>query len=645
MKLKKKLLSQVPIKNASDEYINLAKNSEKKYLVSGEEIQVGKNKILLMYFYYLPDLAKEDMQAEFRTFQTHDDYITEELGNTRKWRTGSLANVVSGHHWSRWYDQCVIACDGTSKTMSKYLDISTGEDPLKKVGQVQEEIMAKRLAKKHKVITDRIDKKMEEVTELPEDFDKWIEHTALYHSRYIYYTYKARKKLDGYCTHCKTDVVVEAPRHNANGTCPNCKSPITFKAMGKSKRVEDRGQATYIQKNGNGIIVRYFSIVKRYGEGYKKPDLSYMELARDFYDEKGTIECYEHLEFKQTGKERWCDGQGKFGFYNGVLYDENLDGVLKGTQWQYSAIKEFATHKKGFGFSAYRYLEIYKVYPVLEYLVKLKLYKLAQEVVYIPNPYGVNLDGSNLGAVLNVGKSQLAIAQRIDAGASELRIIREAERVNLKLTDDQILFIAEHLEIESLIKMAEHTTVHKIIRYISAQATKDIGIADTFKDWRDYIKDCKELKYDLENEFVLFPRDFRAAHDLTYKLIEGNKNKLLDKKIKKISAGLAKDFNWEYKEYLVIAPTAAYQITREGQRLRHCVGNYAKQVADGKTIILFLRLKDEPDQPYYTIEVNPKNKAVRQCRGMRNKSMSGDIEKVIDLYKKEKLAPLIRQAI
>lgn len=651
MKLRKKLLSQVPIEIASDEYISLAKRIKKeKYLVSADKIQVDKNKILLMYFYRQSDLKEGNTKAAFRVFLTKDDYITQDLEDASKWKTGAIRSLIDGYYWHGWYSECVLVDDKSSEVIKRFLN--TKEDPLKEVDKLQEKIMATRLSKKHQVIKDRIDKQMAKVPELPEDFNAWVEYTALFHSRYIYYTYKAGKKaLKGYCTHCKSNVTIEAPRHNLKGICPKCQSPITYKAMGKSRRVSDKGQATLIQRVDDGIVVRYFSLRKAYYDHYKKPSLSYHELSRDFYDKKGKIKSYEWLSFKQTGVERWCDGQGRFGFHGAVLYERNIDEVLKGTIWEYSAIKKFGTHSEGFGFPVYDYLEKYKKYPSIEYLVKLKLYKLVNEIISYTygTPNNINLKGKKLEEVLNISKVQLAVAQRINAGGKELDVIRESAKAGLNLTDEQILFIAEHLRIERVIEMSKYTTVHKMIKYIKNQEPRNKDtknpfgntVGDIFRDWRDYVKNCKILEYDLKNEFVLFPKNLKEEHDRAYELVQENKNELFDKAIKEMSSRLAEFFNWQYKNYLIIVPKSANEIIKEGQTLHHCVGTYIEKVATGESIVLFLRHKEKPDEPYYTIEVNPLDKEVEQCRGKHNKSMAKDVEKVIKRFKKEKLEPLL----
>lgn len=61
-----------------------------------------------------------------------------------------------------------------------------------------------------------------------------------------------------------------------------------------------------------------------------------------------------------------------------------------------------------------------------------------------------------------------------------------------------------------------------------------------------------------------------------------------------------------------------HELAMEGAILHHCVGGYAKRVANGETLIMFVRQKSEPDKPYYTLELM--GKEVIQCRTLNNDS-------------------------
>ena len=70
--------------------------------------------------------------------------------------------------------------------------------------------------------------------------------------------------------------------------------------------------------------------------------------------------------------------------------------------------------------------------------------------------------------------------------------------------------------------------------------------------------------------------------------------------------------------YIIVVPKKNIEIVHEGRELHHCAGSsdrYFDRIAQRETYICFLRRAEEPDKPYYTIEVEPGG-TIRQHRGM-----------------------------
>lgn len=63
-----------------------------------------------------------------------------------------------------------------------------------------------------------------------------------------------------------------------------------------------------------------------------------------------------------------------------------------------------------------------------------------------------------------------------------------------------------------------------------------------------------------------------------------------------------------------------------GDALKHCVGTYAKDHANGKTAIFFVRRAKEPKKSYYTLELDEGKLTVRQNRGRRNCARTKEVE-------------------
>ena len=99
---------------------------------------------------------------------------------------------------------------------------------------------------------------------------------------------------------------------------------------------------------------------------------------------------------------------------------------------------------------------------------------------------------------------------------------------------------------------------------------------------------------------------------------------------------------------LFIRPAASYgEFVKEGKTLFHCVARYAKSHSTGGTNIFFIRCVDEPDKPYYTLELKlPQGKApyVEQNRGSHNCARTEEVarfeaawlEHIKEVIKKEK---------
>ena len=67
------------------------------------------------------------------------------------------------------------------------------------------------------------------------------------------------------------------------------------------------------------------------------------------------------------------------------------------------------------------------------------------------------------------------------------------------------------------------------------------------------------------------------------------------------------NLTFEYGNYTVVLPTKGQDLVKEGSEMHHCVGGYVDKVANGTTLIVFIRHKDTPDQCYITAQINPSN--------------------------------------
>ena len=286
-KLHKAKLKSIPFVEVSRFVYDQARRIDAvQYYMKAERITVDHQRILVINAYQREELLSGRTLPQIRIFMTKHDYISQRwIDGEYKWRTGRLETLVDYVQGYRYPN--IICGDLASERVLRRFFSYLGNAERKMddlINEAQYRIRQKRLQKKHQVIKDRIDLRMQQIKRMPMGFQKWVDEEALYDSRYIYYRYERKPIMDGYCTCCHSDVKVEKPKHRTVGFCPNCGKKVTYLAEGKARRVRDFCNTAYFQKTLRGFIVRYFHVSKYYNEDYRNPKLKLFEYRRDFVE-------------------------------------------------------------------------------------------------------------------------------------------------------------------------------------------------------------------------------------------------------------------------------------------------------------------------------------------------------------------------
>ena len=205
--------------------------------------------------------------------------------------------------------------------------------------------------------------------------------------------------------------------------------------------------------------------------------------------------------------------------------------------------------------------------------------------------------------------------------------------------------------------LIQHSTVHQFVKYYdylkkSQYFTYRNSVrhyygsspeCHFFSDYFDYVDFAKLLEMNLRDLNVLYPRNFKKAHDSLSDIVNSKEFKAAE--LPQIAGQHEKYnqmFGYAYKDLLIVPPKRHNDIKKEGEILKHCVASYAKRVATGETIILFVRKADEPDKPYFTLNIEPGNYDFVQCRGLKNCHYPNEVKTLLARWYQEKIEPLRR---
>ena len=156
--------------------------------------------------------------------------------------------------------------------------------------------------------------------------------------------------------------------------------------------------------------------------------------------------------------------------------------------------------------------------------------------------------------------------------------------------------------------------------------------------YNDYIDAAIALGYDLKDTKTVYPHDFDRMHELRT-AEHAAKKALLDEKKKqelfdrvRRAGERAKSRAFKKGAYIIVPAMSVQDLIDEGKALEHCVGRmgYDKRIADGISLIMFVRRRSEPDVPFVTVEYKLKEKRVTQVYGKHDSRPADDVKAFVD---------------
>lgn len=628
------------------------------YIIRTAVRNIAGQRILVLYIYQRESILAGSIKPRWVMFHSRDDFATLSFREDAKatWQCSTLGSL--DRIWG-FDSKCAFYRQQDESRVARFCKCERGA--ISMLGYLQRLISYRkeleRKWKKQRAIIER----MKYVPVLPRDLKGFIHREVM--PQYIFYDYQRKGPERAFCTACRHEVSIAAAKHNASGTCPRCKKKITFKCRGRRGRIFDRATVQVLQKaEGNGLVLRIIKVYRSFADSDIPNHFEIWENARQFITLSSSGQCsvdayYYHYK---AGYDLtpWCNGyrpvfdRWKYNFtadMSGVLYQRNLSDTLKDTPWAYSQLEAFSGIASFSGVATF--LSAYIKRPKIEHLIKMKLYRLVSGIIYGGYSYSalqaINFNGENMRAILGIDRPYFPLLRELDPSIDQLHLIRQLLQADHKPSTEQIKwFIASKItNADAAKELLAHMSVHKLQRYVEQQFAPEDEAAlkrvDYYKmntlitDYHDYLCMCKELQYDVKNSFILFPRELKAAHDSVAKTLKDKRTAEHEKAIAGSFDEWQKRYQYQSKELMMIPPHSAKEIVDEGAALHHCVRLYVKNVAEKKSVILFVRSVDEPDKSLCTVEV--KDGQVTQARGFDNEEPPAQITAFIEQWKQRVL--------
>ncbi len=502
------------------------------------------------------------------------------------------------------------------------------------------------------------------------------------HRKYArpYIIYKKHKTyVDCYCTHCMTryrlyldrelitpnDVqeleTARAIKHDVMITCRNCGRNAVARAEKISRdHLTEYYDLCYFFVEQNAVYAVCGMLTCGYG--YKQ---SVEEMSENYGGSRwNKLYIMEYTPgnarlISKIWHGEFCVASEIYEPYinNGGLYDrhsyfsaENPE-VLKDSFLKYVIPRRYIssdnTKKISGSYDGYKplmFMAYAAKYPAVEMLLKSGGEKIIEEIIDNGKPHKsvINLEGKTAAEVFKTDGNEAAIIRAaMKDGKVALNVLQcwrriksiaRREKKKYKF-EDAVELCGFSLPYHETLKFIQSTgfTPKKYINYINRQAEARRDCLNlTERTYRDYIKECEELNYDLRDAQIRKPADLYNAHGRTSELLQAvreERARILEEKTRmeareklekylKRRKKLCKKYEYTDEKYTVIVPGGAEDIANEGRYLHHCVGGYAQRHIEGKTVILFMRDARFPNIPLYTIEMD--GDRLVQIRGDRN---------------------------
>ena len=441
-----------------------------------------------------------------------------------------------------------------------------------------------------------------------------IEYARRNSARYI--LFKDKDNQNGHCEFCNTDVTFDKTKHKKKIRCPKCRQKMTVQHIWRKPNCDFHVDWFVYGKaiDEESFVLRYIAVFQ-----YKDYTKSIKEYARDAYD------------FKMGSRYEISFDEGEWNVGSRYCFTEFTMNWCRRYMCCWANAKEMpgikAELKK---IKAIKYLdnfdEFYNVYtfprdkvkglldaPLYEKLIKAGLGEFAMKD-YKNYWERLRYKRTQTSLIKMLGLNKISFnAFRQKATKDMLSLVRNYPNLSSEMYD---LFLKANVTLGQYETLKKDGHELKILRYCVNQGAE-------ISEYLHYVDCLKRADYPLTKSY-LYPKDFFEADMNLDADLNGKDYKKQNRLIKKISKALKEmkdlqSFMEGSNGLLVYVPESTYDLKKEGRRMHNCVGSYTNRIAEGKTLVFFIRKLNDPTASFVTMEYC--NGEVIQVRSNYNKNV------------------------
>ena len=481
--------------------------------------------------------------------------------------------------------------------------------------------------------------------------------------QYIFYERTKYGEYDIFCTRCKSKATVMFSemcpdgmplKHRDPAVCPKCRHEgIMFHRSRGKKCLTQRKYFIIWQAETENEVTAYAVraakayngdpfcdfLSKNYHDDDWTPDPEIITDVRAIYHFTPgdvSIEKDGYYQGWHALRSKCSEPFGTSGYAPAPEYTFINEDVLYNTFMRYSSYQLYLDKLQEYWINEHSwcpfahlmsYMCLYALLPNLEMMLKCGMFEYVKNAVEYRqfDRRHFNWHASNPKYFFKkLTADEARIVLRSDLSPKNVVEYADLKKDGVKITISQFIDVLKALKHDSygqylweILKKYNSITFSRAWHYIN----RNNNIHENLIQWRDYLNEADKLGYDMTDERILFPKNIIESHAKTMQLLRAKKNQALNKEMQKLTKKYQHRYSFEFGNLFIKIPESVQEIIDEGQVLSHCVAGYADRHAKGQCIIVFLRKKEAPDVPYYTIEIGGdlgKGQYILQCHGYAN---------------------------